>query len=187
MTDCPSAIEHLWPVLLSHIPARTLRRLSGTCRVLRAKCLPELEAALKRANDDLLARLKSDLKQLVPLSLDPSCDPRFAVEGWTARFFDVPHQSAGTPLRPGTRTVSLRQTARGWIQIAIHDAHEYGRGRTAHWTVRSELTEVVLVPTCGWLAGCAYLGQSLSTFDAVWRLVESGAIRDMPVEHDVWW
>jgi hypothetical protein len=67
------------------------------------------------------------------------------------------------------------------------EAHDFGGGRTAHWTVRSELTEVVLVPTCGWLAGCAYLGHSLSTFDAVWRLVESGAIRDMPVEHDVWW
>jgi hypothetical protein len=140
-------------------------------------------AALRRANDRFLARLKSDLGRLAPLTLDPSCDPRFAVEGWKACFFDVPHQSAGTPLRPGVRTVSLRQTACGWIQISIHDAHEFVGGRTAHWTVRSEPIEVVLAPT---FTGCAYLGHSLSTFDAVWRLVESGAIRDMPVEHDVW-
>lgn len=174
--------ELLWPILLERMDARTLTRVTATCRALRTTCLPPLLEARERDADRFFARLVSDLGRLCPLELDPSCDHRYDVVGWKARFYDIiPHHDSflGEPQRPGTRTVGLRRTGDGLVEIVIRDSQN-GMNGLRCWLARSNLTEVALVR----VPGCRvyYQGEFLDTFDKLWRLVLSGEIATKPVD-----
>ncbi len=64
--------------------------------------------------------------------------------------------------------------------------NEMGISRENIWTVRSELTEVTLVPNPSSHMRRMYLGRSIERFDVLWEMVTSGAIATMPVDHSVW-
>jgi len=134
------------------------------------------------AEDAFFDRLVSDLGRLAPLELDPSCDHRYTADCFKARFFDIPHSIDGDALRPGTRTVSLRRKTSGCVEIVICDFSAYGACRESRWTVRSG---EILPPVCRHV-NCMYLGELFDRFDALWRLVESGAIASKPVEQELW-
>jgi hypothetical protein len=176
MNSFPSIVEHQWFVLLEHMSTRSLTRLVATCRGVRASCLKLLLDARRRDEERFFARLLSDLRGLGPL--ERACD------SYSVRFHGIPHHLAGNPLEPGTRTVSVRQRADRCVEIVIRNEQVISRENI--WTVRSELTEVSLVPDPSSHMRRMYLGRSIERFDVLWGMVGSGAIATMPVDH-TWW
>ena len=174
----PSVVEHQWFFLAEHLSLRSLTRLVATCRGVRASCLPLLAHTRRRDEERFFARLVEDLRRLGPVE-----------QVWESNYYwvffrDIPHHLAGDPLHPGTRFVSVRQRADRCVEIVIRN--EMGISRENIWTVRSELTEVTLVPNPSSHMRRMYLGRSIERFDVLWEMVTSGAIATMPVDHSVW-
>jgi len=188
MQSIRDRIEDLWPILLEHTDARSLTRMTATCKGLHTACLPSLLEARERDTKRFFAQLCADLGRLAPVEIDPlkEEETQSTVERSIVRFSNLPFpllramaQSQMFVLEPmditAERTMSVAQLKQGRVEITVRESHrQTGYAWRLQWSVRSNLTEVTTPHCC--VAGKHYMGKLRVHFDEVWELVRSGEI-----------